>query len=349
MKKLLSICLFISFFVEVIHSQKVDDLNLSAMIQPADSSQFVRDSEYFNWCNSVIKDEEGIYHLFYSRWPRKLSFFAWLTHSEIAHATSKKMTGPYLYKETGLKARPGFWDSVTAHNVQVNKLGDSYYMYYTSTNTGNSQLTEKQLQETALTGYSHPNWNLLRSNQRAGVAIASSLNGPWERLDHPLLEPQVPIYTVAVNPSVCQGKDGRYYLIIKGDNNPSPKRHLIQAIGTSDNPTGPFVLERKPAFSDIPTEDVCVWFDKKRERFYALFHAHGGNFIGMITSEDGINWEKAKNYQVCKKEIPLKDGTVMKVDRMERPYVYLEDGEIKMLSFGVKKGNDSFIVFFRCK
>ena len=149
MKKLLSICLFISLFVEVIHSQKVDDLNLSAMIQPADSSQFVRDSEYFNWCNSVIKDEEGIYHLFYSRWPRKLSFFAWLTHSEIAHATSQKMEGPYLYKETVLKARPGFWDSVTAHNVQVNKLGDSYYMYYTSTNTGNSQLTEKQLQETA--------------------------------------------------------------------------------------------------------------------------------------------------------------------------------------------------------
>lgn len=36
----------------------------------------------------------------------------------------------------------------------------------------------------------------------------------------------------------------------------------------------------------------------------------------------------------------------MKVDRMERPYVYLEGDEIKMLSFGIKKGNDSFIVFF---
>lgn len=27
----------------------------------------------------------------------------------------------------------------------------------------------------------------------------------------------------------------------------------------------------------------------------------------------------------------------MKVDRMERPYVYLEGDEIKMLSFGIKK------------
>ena len=100
--KLLLFFVFSILSTQLIFSQSPDDLNLSAMIQPADSSQFVRDSEYFNWCNSVIKDEEGIYHLFYSRWPRELSFFAWLTHSEIAHATSKKMTGPYQYKETEL-------------------------------------------------------------------------------------------------------------------------------------------------------------------------------------------------------------------------------------------------------
>ncbi len=85
---------------------------------------------------------------------------------------------------------------------------------------------------------------------------------------------------------------------------------------------------------------------KKRKRYYAIFHAHGGNFIGLITSEDGINWQKAKHYEVCK-EVPLKDGTVMKVDRMERPFVYVENGVPTLLSFGVKKGNDAFIVFFK--
>lgn len=350
MKKVLFITLlFFQGFVCFVYSQKVDDLNLSLKIKPADKSKFVRDNNYFNWCNSVIKDDEGNYHLFYARWPKNLSFYAWLTHSEIAHATSKNMTGPYTYVETVLKARKGYWDSVTAHNVQVNKFGDKYYMYYTSTNTGKEKLLSKDLEEIAKTGYSHKYWNLLRSNQRAGVAVSSSLNGPWKRFDTPFIEPQYPIETVAVNPSVCHGKDGNFYLIIKGDDASSDKKRVIQAVGVSDNPLGNFKFEDKPAFSDIPTEDVCVWYDKKRERFYAVFHAHGGNFIGMITSVDGRNWEKAINYKVCKKEIPLSDGTIMKVDRMERPYVYIEDDEIRMLSFGVKKGNDSFIVFFECK
>lgn len=332
-----------------VYSQKADDLDLSSMIKPADRSKFVKDNDYFNWCNSVIKDDDGTYHLFYARWPKALSFFAWLTHSEIAHATSKSMTGPYTNFETVLTARKGYWDSVTAHNVQVRKFGDRYYMYYTSTNTGNEKLSSKDLEETANTGYSHKYWNLLRSNQRAGVAVSSSLNGPWKRFDSPFIEPNGPIETVTVNPSVCQGNDGKFCLIIKGDDANSEKKRVIQAVGISDSPIGGFKLEDKPAFSDIPTEDVCVWFDRQRERYYAVFHAHGGNFIGMITSADGRKWDKAKNYEVCKKEIPLNDGTVMKVDRMERPYVYIEDDEIKMLSFGVKKGNDSFIVFFECK
>lgn len=332
-----------------LYSQKADDLDLSSKIKPADKSKFVLDNDYFNWCSSVIKDDDGTYHLFYSRWPKNLGFYAWLTHSEIAHATSKSMTGPYINVEIVLLPRKRYWDAVTTHNVQVDKFGDKYYMYYISTNAGKEKLLSKDLEEIAKTGYSHKSWNLLRANQRAGVAISSSLNGPWERFDHPLIEPNGPIKTVTVNPSVCKGKDGKYYLIIKGDDVNSQKRRLIQAVGISDSPLGDFKLENKPAFSDIPTEDVCVWFDRKRERYYAVFHAHGGDFIGMITSSDGRKWEKAKNYRVCKKEIPLNDGFIMRVDRMERPYVYIEDDEIKMLSFGVKKDNSSFIVFFECK
>lgn len=326
-----------------------DDLDLSALMQPADSSKFLKDPEYFNWCNSVIKDNNGMYHLFYARWPKRQGFNSWLTHSEIAHAVATHPDGPYTNAETILRARPDKWDAITAHNVQVNRFGSKYYMYYTSTNSGNKHLPDSTLNKIGLTGYSHPLWNLLRSNQRTGVAVARSLYGPWKRKNSPLVTPRPPIYTVAVNPSVCKGGDNKYYMIVKGDNNPTPNRHLIQAVGHAPKPTGPFIFEKKPAFADIPTEDVCLWYDKRRKRFYAIFHAHGGNFIGMITSTDGLNWHKANHYIVCKKEIPLKDNTVLKVDRMERPYAYIEDDSIKMLSFAVKKGNDSFIVFFNCK
>ena len=328
------------------YAQSTDDLNLSAMMRPADPALFVHDSVYYNWCNSIIKDDKGMYHLFYSRWPKSIGFYSWLTHSEIAHSTATRPEGPYKMGKTVLTARKGKWDAVTAHNVKVEQFDDTYYMYYTATNTGKEQLSEKDLVEAAETGYSHRHWPLLRSNQRTGVATSQSLDGPWRRLDKPMIEPHGPIKTVTVNPAVCQGPDSRYYMIIKGDDRKSQKPRLVQAIGTSDTPTGPFRLEDKPAFADIPTEDVSMWYDQNRKRFYAIFHAHGANFIGLITSEDGINWQKAKHYEVCKKEVPLNDGTLMKVERMERPFVYVEDGKPKLLLFGVKKGNDAFIVFF---
>lgn len=329
--------------------QPADDLDLSAFIHPVDSSAFVRDAGYYHWCNSFIKDDLGTYHLFYSRWPKSLGFTAWLTHSEIAHATASRLEGPYRYQETVLKGRTGSWDAVTAHNVQVRQWDNRFYLYYTSTNTGEENWSDSFLKEVARVGYSHARWNDLRNRQRAGVAVSSSLNGPWKRAGHPLLEPNGPIEHVAVNPSVCRGEDGKFVLIIKGDDVRSEKRRLIQAVGTGTSPLGPFTLSDKPAFADIPTEDVFVWFDPERKRYYAIFHAHGGDFIGLITSADGINWEKARHYVVCKKQIPLKDGTVMKVDNMERPFVFLENGKPVMLSFAVKKGADSFIVMFAGK
>lgn len=329
--------------------QNTDDLNLSAMIEPADPALFHQDPVYYNWCNSILKDKKGTYHLFYSRWPKSIGFFSWLTHSEIAHATASKPGGPYSEGKTVLTSRPGKWDGITVHNVKVESFDNKYYMYYTSTNSGDTLLQPETLVEVGKTGYSHKHWILLRSNQRTGVAVANSLDGNWKRRNTPLIEPHGPIGTVTVNPAVTQGPDGTYFMIIKGDKMSGDKKGVIQAIGTSRKPDGKFVLEDKPAFDEIPSEDVSMWYDKKRNRFYAIFHAHGGNFIGLITSEDGINWTKARHYEVCKKEIPLNNGTVMKVERMERPFVYLENGEPAVFSVGVKKGNDAFIAFFKLK
>lgn len=330
-----------------ISAQNTDDLDLSKLIHPVDTNSFIKDPSYYNWCNSFIKGEDGMYHLFYSRWPKSIGFTGWLTHSEIAHAVSSRLEGPYTYKESVLKGRKGYWDAITAHNAQVRKFGDKYYLYYTSTNSGKEEWSADFLKEVGRVGYGHKKWEILRSNQRAGVVSAHSLNGPWERRNTPMIQPAGPIKNVAVNPSVCQGGKDKFVLIIKGDDIKSEKRKLIQAVGTGTSPYGPFRLENKPAFDDIPSEDACVWYDEARKRYYAMFHAHGGSFIGLITSVDGINWQKAKNYMVCKKQIPLTDGTVMKVDNMERPFVYIENGNPVMLSFAVKKGNDSFIVMFK--
>lgn len=329
-----------------------DDLNLSSRILPVDTTLFIRDKNWYNWCNSVIKGEDGKYHLFYSRFPKSIGFNSWLVFSEIAHATGNSPVGPFTYKETILKPRSGKWDAINTHNIKVNKFGKFYYLYYISTSwKGISEpLTDSTLKAVGRKGYGHPLWMAIRNNQRTGVAVSRSVNGPWRRMDKPIVEPQGPIRNVTVNPAVEQGPDKRFYMMIKGDDiRVRDHARLIQAIGVADSPLGPFILKDKPAFADITTEDASMWYDKKRERFYAIFHGHGYPFIGLITSKNGIDWQKASNFEVCRKELPLPDGSVMKIDRMERPSVYIENGKVKMLSFAVMKGADAFIVFMKLK
>lgn len=323
---------------------KPDDLFFKDRLQAISEDNIFKTDAYYNWGASIIKGDGGKYHLFYSRWKKDYSFYGWLTHSEAAHATSDSPTGPWKYKQTVLKSRgKGHWDAITVHNPKIKKFDGKYYLYYISTHMGNMDYTKQELIETARTGYSHPNWAILRPNQRTGVAVATSVNGPWKRMDKALIEPSGPITTLTVNPAITRGKDGRYYLIVKGDKPNVTNFVRNQAIAVSDSPTGPFEMQAKPVIDYLDTEDMSMWYDYKRDYFYAVFHAH--TFIGMISSPDGINWEKASEYKLMPKYILLANGDTLKPDRMERPFIYIENDEPQVMSLAVKKGNESFIVF----
>ena len=321
-----------------------DDLYLYDDFKAVSQENIFKTEGYYNWGSSIIKERDGKYHLFYSRWKKEYGFHGWLTHSEIAHATSKSPAGPWKYKETALSVSgKGNWDAITAHNPKIKYFEGKYYLYYIATNMGGKDYTEEELVETAKTGYNHPNWKILRPNQRTGVAVSNSLNGPWSRMDKPLVEPSGPITTLTVNPAIDKGKDGKYYLIIKGDK-PNEKRFIRnQAVAVAEHPDGPFEIKEKPVIDYMDTEDMSIWYDENRDRFYGVFHAH--NYIGLVTSENGTDWEKANEFVLKNKEILMEDGTVIGPDRMERPFVYHEGGEPKVLSVAVKKGEESYAVF----
>ncbi|MCK5000291.1 MAG: glycoside hydrolase family protein, partial [Anaerohalosphaera sp.] len=229
--------------------QSIDDNQPRAYIFP--------DDEWFNWGASIIKDEDGKYHMFYSRWPRKYNFTSWLTHSEIAHAVSDKPEGPYKYLDTAISCKgDSEWDKFTAHNPKIKKFDGKYYLYYIGTY---ADLTEEELIETAKTGYSHKNWKPLRENQRTGVAVADRLAGPWKRSKKPIIEPAGPITTLTVNPAITQGPDGTYFMIIKGDKPGTTKFVRNQALATSKNPDGPFTIHPKPVIDTFDTEDASMW------------------------------------------------------------------------------------------
>ncbi len=327
---------------------KTDDLHLYDSFEEISSDNIFKTEGYYNWGNSIIKEKNGRYHLFYSRWKKEYGFLGWLTHSEIAHAISKSPAGPWKYKETVLKGRgEGFWDAITAHNPKIKYFEGKYYLYYISTNMGGHSITDTELIETAKSGYSHPNWKILRPNQRTGVAFSNSIYGPWIRLDKPIIEPSGPITTLTVNPAIDKGKDGKYYLIVKGDK-PNEKRFIRnQAVAISEHPEGPFVLQEKPVIDYMDTEDMSLWYDEERGRFYGIFHAEG--FIGLVTSQDGINWKKSNEFVLMQKKISLKDGRILIPDRLERPFIYHENGKLKVLSLSVRKDDESYGIFIPIK
>ncbi|WP_243456850.1 alpha-L-fucosidase [Polaribacter batillariae] len=346
--KSLQILSLLFFFVFGIAQNNTDNLRLYDNFEPIASDNIFKTEGYYNWGTSIIKGKDGKYHMFYARWKKEYGFLSWLTHSEIAHATSKSPLGPWKFKETVLQgARKNRWDAITAHNPKIKYFDGKYYLYYIATNFGDKPFTEEELIETARTGYRHPNWNILRVNQRTGVAVSNSINGPWKLLDKPLIEPSGPITTLTVNPAIDKGKDGRYYLIVKGDK-PNEKRFIRnQAIAISNSPLGPFEIQEKPVIDYIDTEDMSMWYDSSRDRFYGVFHAHG--FIGMVTSKDGIHWKKANEYVLMPKKVKMADGSELIPDRLERPFVYQENGKPKVLSLTVKKGDESYSIFIPIK
>jgi alpha-L-fucosidase len=347
-RKIILTTLSLVFYIAVFAQFKPDTLFFKDRLLPISDDNIFKTEGYYNWCSSIIKGDDGKYHLFYSRWKKEYSFYAWLTHSEVAHAVSNNPAGPWRYIETVLSSRgKGHWDAITVHNPKIKYFDGKYYLYYCSTNLGDKVYTEAELIETAQTGYSHPNWKILRPNQRTGVAVANSINGPWERMDHPLIEPSGPITTLTVNPAVTKGKDGKYYLIVKGDKPGETRFIRNQAIAISDSPAGPFEMQPKPVIDDLDTEDMSLWYDAKRDYFYGVFHAH--TFIGMVSSPDGINWKKATEYVLTPKNLEISDGSELVPDRLERPFIYQEDGEPKVLSMAVKKGDESYIVFMPVK
>jgi len=100
------------------------DYDFNSMLQPVPATAKFSDPDFNIWCGSAIKGDDGKFHLFYSRWPRKLGHLAWVTHSEVAHAVSDSPFGPWKYHDVALPARgTNFWDGSCTHNPTVIRIG----------------------------------------------------------------------------------------------------------------------------------------------------------------------------------------------------------------------------------
>lgn len=236
-------CLCFAGCASNVNSEK--DVNLSLGEAPL-TAKFESETQSI-WGGSLVKGDDGLYHMFYSRWPKKLGW-AWVTHSEIAHAVAHSPFGPFVHEDVALSVRgPEFWDGLCTHNPTVHKFGEKYYLYYMG-NTGDGKVVGEP-------GKVKLNWGH-RNNQRIGVAVADSPKGPWQRFDEPLVdvssnEDALDALMVS-NPSVAKRPEGGYLMVYKAVGKKIKRLAggpVVHCVATSERPTGPFTKYDKPVYS----------------------------------------------------------------------------------------------------
>ncbi|SDX89177.1 Glycosyl hydrolases family 43 [Lutibacter oricola] len=286
------------------------------------------------WGGSVVKGEDGLYHMLYARWPKKIGW-EWVNYSEVAHATSKSPFGPFKHVDIALDERgEKFWDGSATHNPTVHKMNGKYYLYYMG-NFGDKKIV-------SVPGKAKINW-MHRNNQRIGVAVADSPNGPWKRFDKPVLDitynnEDAPDALMTSNPSVCQMTDGRVLMVYKavGKKFPLPQGGpVVHMVAIADSPTGPFVKQEKLAFEikgeRFPAEDPYIWHQDGKYRAIVKRIKHVGKkrvfSLVQYDSKDGLDWKPSKHHEISDRIVTWENGREQQFTHLERPQVVVENGE----------------------
>ncbi|WP_372776003.1 glycoside hydrolase family protein [Mangrovibacterium sp.] len=302
---------------------------------PAPKDGGFQDPNYWIWGSSVIKGEDGKYHMFASRWPKAVGFGKWVTNSEVVHAIADTPVGPYKMLDVVLPVRGNeYWDGMCTHNPRVVKYGDQYLLYYFGTTYDFDQPTPENK---ALPG---ENWEKAWMNKRIGVAISNSVYGPWKRLDKPVIEPRSGHWDASItsNPApVVNEKTGEILLMYKSSAEGS-KPPLLLGVAKATSPEGPYErLSEEPIFrfetpgkEHVDVEDPYVWWTGTR--YEAVLKDRSGEICGEegggihVWSNDGIQWNLCDDVKAYSRKVLWDDGTTTYQNHFERPFLLIEDG-----------------------
>lgn len=310
--------------------------------------------DYWVWCGSVIRGDDGQYHMFASRIPKEVHFAPhWLTHSEVVHAVSPTPEGPYEFSDVALPERdPKYWDGRMTHNPTIHRLGDMYLLYYTATTFEAPRPTPENPMENFT-----PLFYEALGNQRIGVASATSPFGPWQRTDEPVMEPRPGMWdeSMSTNPAPCVKEDGSVLLGYKSGLD--PQKHgwpMILKYGLAEAPRweGPYerVDDAEPIFQfddpKVRIEDACIWHED------GVYQMLLNDLTGKITGEDhsgvhafspdGYNWQIAPQPQAYSRTVTWDDGSVATQGSLERPQVLMQDGVATHLFAATADGPGGF-------
>lgn len=315
---------------------------------------------HFVWCGSAIRaEEDGRYYLFYSAMEsggeHPPFVDAWVLGSKIGVAVSDTPAGGFedlgfFFNADGYSPDGGSWDAQSVSNTHIRRFGGRYYLYY----CGGADPGEEAPVRGRLSRRDR-----IQQSLKIGVlsfdSMADLLAGRFERSEAPLLAPRTrvksdnvldpspegtvagPDNLIVVNPSVVRNpSDGKYYLYFKG-NVYDPHWRGVHGVAVSDSPAGPFEVRDEPVFEfdagegrKLSAEDPFVWYHPGDRCFYAVFKDFTGDFTGeepglaIMTSTDGLRWTLPDRPLFMRREILLRSGERVAVDRLERPQLLLD-------------------------
>lgn len=305
-------------------------MNFNERMQPAlRKSVFgLTEESFVVWCGSIAKGGDGQYYLYFSFWPMNQGHDAWVTHSKIGYATSDSPLGPFVYRGMVLSGAGGnAWDRDCVHNPVVLKVKGVYYLYYVG-NYGNGEYWDH------------------RNHQRVGVAWSNRPEGPFQRLDEPILPVRPGAFDALLtsNPTVCVGGDDKIYMMYKAVSHEGEMPiggAVVCGMAVADHPLGEFKREETPILTNPQNpwsvEDPFLWYEN--DRFYGIakdfqgyFTKAGPNSVALFESKDGLDWALSEHPLAFKTELCWEDGAVEVLQNMERPQMWLdEDGKPKVL------------------
>ena len=289
---------------------------------------------YHCWDPSLIRVDDT-YHLFYSRWKmvegQVNNLAHWMTTSEIVHATSKNMLGPYTNVENpalSAKDNHDWWLHNPKVTPQYNPDGSikRYVLYFINVRKG------------AIAGTS---W--LYSDDLSP--------GSWYGFKETLVKE-----AKFNNPVILFYPDGSAYGLSKGWDPayPDTRRHLM-AYRTKDYSAHPMDPDRRwgdplpnnrgsvnQLPGDVDHEDACLW--RVNGQYHALMTDMSGRATGG-RKKAVMHWftdaNPGSNYRLYS-DVPLAyvgdsvtfaEGNTERYYRMERPNVYVNPQTRKVEAF----------------
>ena len=306
---------------------------------------------YWVWGSSVIKGNDGKYHMFVSRFPKSLPFHpGWMVASEIVHAISDTPEGPYKFSDIALPARGAqYWDGRSTHNPRILEYQNKYYLIYMGSTHPFANPTYDQLT------LDSPWCTVGRSNKRIGLAIADSPYGPWKRFDEPILKtkPNTFYSFLVSNPSPIIQEDGSVMMIFKGRTYVGDDKFSDMALGMAYAPSieGPYTVlnNGQPIFQvdgQGEAEDPFLWKDSRG--YHAIFKDHVAKFTGekgggvMAHSPNGIQWTIDKDPKAYSRTVEWEDAKVEMQGQLERPFLLFENGKATHAFFATMNGAGGF-------